>query len=137
VIAPQLLPSYPEPERRRRERPRRRRGATIQRAMWLRIATFASVPFLLVMAYVALLAHVTSLGYAYSNAQNDLQRARAEHMQLQDEVARLESPQRLAALAQRLGMKDPGDELVVRLVPRPTVASRWPLPPLGNVFRMR
>ncbi|TAM90269.1 hypothetical protein EPN42_06135 [bacterium] len=135
MIAARILPA-PEPARRERELTRPRRGAAMRRAMWLRIAVFASLPFLLVMAYVALFAHVTSLGYTYARAQSDLQHARTEHLQLEDQVARLQSPQRLAAIAKRLGMKDPGTELVVRLVPPPTVATRWPLP-LDTIFRMR
>ncbi|TAM62378.1 hypothetical protein EPN52_00350 [bacterium] len=135
MIAARLLPS-PDPRRRERELTRPRRGATMRRAMWLRIAVCAAVPFLAVMAYVGLMAHVTSLGYSYAHAQSELQAARTEHLVLQDEAARLQSPQRLAAIAKRLGMKDPGTELVVRLVPPPAVASRWPLP-LGTIFRMR
>ncbi|HVA38024.1 MAG TPA: hypothetical protein VNJ51_10475 [Candidatus Dormibacteraeota bacterium] len=126
MIAARLLPER-EPERRERPRPRPHRGVAQRRATWLRIVAVASLPFILVMAYVALFAHVTTLGYAYARAQGELAKAQAEHTQLQDETARLESPQRLAAIAKRLGMRDPGTELVVRLGAPPAVASRGPL----------
>lgn len=144
MIAARTLPT-PPPQRREREQPRPGRAVTQRRAARLRIAAVAAGPFLLVMAYVALVAHVTSLGYSYARAQSELQRARNEHTALQDEVARLQSPQRLAVIAKRLGMTDPGDELVVRIGPPPTVARRGPLAneaallseAAGSILRMR
>ncbi|MDE2572750.1 MAG: hypothetical protein KGM44_09550 [bacterium] len=130
MIAARVLPA-PEPQRRERERrhSRAHRSVALRRTTWLRIVASVAVPFVLVMAYVAMLAHVTSLGYSYASERTALQRARAEHVQLEDELARLESPQRLAALGRRLKMTDPGDELVLRLGGPP---KRTHLDPLAS-----
>jgi len=126
VIAAQRAP-LPEPRRvvhvraatiRRVKRSRRRMRAPVLALLTLTLA--ALVPLL---AYVKLTANLTSLNYAL--VRTDLQRiALLEDTQRLDErIARLQSPDRLAALAAKLKMHDPHVYAVVR-VPEPKPQPR-------------
>jgi hypothetical protein len=121
--------AVPEPRRivyvrdatiQRRRRTRRRMRAPVLAVLTLTLA--ALVPLL---AYVTLTANLTSLNYAL--ARTDRERvALLEDTQRQDErIARLQSPDRLAALAGKLKLHDPHVYAVVRVPeakpqPRPT-----------------
>ncbi len=126
MIAAQRVPE-PEPRRvihvraatiRRVRRTRRRMRAPVLALLTLTIA--ALVPLL---AYVKLTANLTSLNYAL--VRTDLQRtALLEDTQRLDErIARLQSPDRLAALAAKLKLHDPHVYAVVR-VPEPKPQPR-------------
>jgi hypothetical protein len=121
--------AVPEPRRivyvrdatiQRQRRTRRRMRAPVLAVLTLTLA--ALVPLL---AYVTLTANLTSLNYAL--ARTDRERvALLEETQRQDErIARLQSPDRLAALAGKLKLHDPHVYAVVRVPeakpqPRPT-----------------
>jgi hypothetical protein len=103
---------------RRVRRTRRRMRAPVLALLTLTIA--ALVPLL---AYVKLTANLTSLNYAL--VRTDLERtALLEDTQRLDErIARLQSPDRLAALAGKLKLHDPHVYAVVR-VPEPKPQPR-------------
>jgi hypothetical protein len=126
VIAAQRAP-LPEPRRvvhvraatiRRVRRTRRRMRAPV--LAMLTLTLMALVPLL---GYVTLTSRLTSLNYAL--VRTDLQRtALLEDTQRLDErIARLQSPDRLAALAAKLKMHDPHVYAVVR-VPEPKPQPR-------------
>jgi hypothetical protein len=128
MIAAQRAPA-PEPRRvihvraatiKRVRRTRRRMRAPVLALLTLTLA--ALIPLL---GYVKLTANLTSLNYAL--VRTDLQRtALLEDTQRLDErIARLQSPDRLAALAGKLKLHDPHVYAVVRVPdpkpqPRPT-----------------
>ena len=140
MIAPQLLPDYepqPEPRRARPERGRaerarhaaRRRTRRTRRRMhrpaiaMILLAFAVLVPLLI---YVTLTANLTSLNFALSRAEHERTALSTETQRLDDKIAGLESPDRLAALAVKLKLHDPHVYAVVRLPdakqpqPRPT-----------------
>jgi cell division protein FtsB len=136
VIAPELLPDYePQPRRARPERPRsarhaaRRRKHRTRRAMHRPAIAMILLAFALLvplLIYVTLTANLTSLNFALSHAEQDRTALSTETQRLDDKIAGLQSPERLAALAARLKLHDPHVYAVVRLPdpkqpqPRPT-----------------
>ncbi len=138
MIAPELLPDYePQPRRARPERPRsdrarhaaRRRKHRTRRAMhrpaiaMILLAFAVLIPLLI---YVTLTANLTSLNFALSRAEHERTALSTETQRLDDKIAGLQSPERLAALAASLKLHDPHVYAVVRLPdpkqpqPRPT-----------------
>jgi cell division protein FtsL len=142
VIAPELLPDYEpqreprprhaRPELRRADRARhaaRRRTRRTRRAMhrpaiaMILLAFAVLVPLLI---YVTLTANLTSLNFALSRAEHERTALSTETQRLDDKIAGLQSPERLAALAASLKLHDPHVYAVVRLPdpkqpqPRPT-----------------
>ena len=119
----------PEPRRvvhvraatiRRVRRTRRRMRAPV--LAMLTLTLMALVPLL---GYVTLTSRLTSLNYAL--VRTDLQRTALleETQRLDERIARLQSPDRLAALAGKLKLHDPHVYAVVRVpepkpLPRPT-----------------
>jgi len=57
------------------------------------------------IAYVSQTAHATSSTYRASTLAADQQVLRTQYQQLQDELARLQSSERIVAAAQQLGMR--------------------------------
>jgi hypothetical protein len=102
----------PEPERqvervrvatRRRFRRAQRRGYVA----FFRISGCVAVLVLPVLLYVMLTANLTSLNYRLAHVQARKTALLAETMRQEDRIAKLESRDRLAAIAARLGMRDP------------------------------
>ena len=126
MIAAQRAP-LPEPRRvvhvraatKQRVRHTRRR----MRAPLLAMLTLTLVALVPLLVYVTLTARLTSLNYAL--VRSDLERtALLEDTQRLDErLARLQSPDRLAALAGQLKLHDPHVYAVVR-VPEPKPQPR-------------
>jgi cell division protein FtsB len=123
VIAPQRI--VQEPPRR----VERSRIATKRRARHARRRSHAPVAAVLavvvavllpLMGYVALCANVTSLSFALARTEHERNTLVDETQRLDDRIARLESPDRLAALAATLHLHDPHVYAVVRL-PAPKV----------------
>ena len=71
----------------------------------------------LVMVYVMLMAHLTSMNYALARAERERNALQAQSMRLDDRLARLRSDDRLAAIAAKLGMRDPQQFALVKLPP--------------------
>jgi cell division protein FtsB len=138
VIAPELLPDYEpqprpaRPERRRPDRARhaaRRRKHRARRAMHRPAIAMILLAFALLvplLIYVTLTANLTSLNFALSRAEHERTALSTETQRLDDKIAGLQSPERLAALAANLKLHDPHVYAVVRLPdpkqpqPRPT-----------------
>jgi hypothetical protein len=84
------------------------------------IATAFTVVLVPVMIYVLLMGNLTALNYSLANVTQQKSALIEETMRLDDRIAQLESRERLAALAARLHMHDPGRYAVVE-VPGPVV----------------
>lgn len=121
-------PRFAEPPRhvervrtatKRRVRRSRRRSHRPVFAV-LTLAVLILVPLL---GYVTLTANLTSLSYARSRAEHDRSTLIEESQQLDDKIAHLRSPERLAQLAAQLKMHDPHVYAVVSL-PAPKVQSK-------------
>ena len=108
------------------------RAATIQRvrrtrrrmrAPVLAMLTLTIVALVPLLGYVTLTSRLTSLNYAL--VRTDLQRTALleETQRLDERIARLQSPDRLAALAGKLKLHDPHVYAVVR-VPEPKPQPR-------------
>jgi cell division protein FtsL len=109
---------------RERIRVRTARQATEQRvsrkqrarySALLQFCAMLAIVLLGVMAYVTLTARLTSLNYAVAKAQHERAALQAETARLDDEVAALKSDDRLARVAAKLHMQDPGQFAMVSL----------------------
>jgi len=118
---------HPEPHARHVEEGRRAARRRVRRAQrrgyvaFFRVVGAAIVLALPLMLCVMLTANVTSLNYKLAHAQARQEALLAATMRQEDRIAKLESRERLAALAARLGMHDPHVYAVVAL--------RAPAPP--------
>jgi hypothetical protein len=111
MIALQAI--QPEPHPRHVERGRtatRRRVRHAQRRSYvalLRVGAGAALLVLPLMFYVMLTANLTSLNYKLARVETQRLALQAETLRQDDRIAKLESRERLAALAVRLKMHDP------------------------------
>ncbi|MGZ3563179.1 MAG: hypothetical protein ACXVAS_15220 [Vulcanimicrobiaceae bacterium] len=96
---------------------RRVRAARARYAGMSRFCVVLAGVLTLVMVYVMLMAHLTSMNYALAKAQRERTALQAESMRLDDRLARLRSEDRLAAIAVKLGMHDPQQFALVKLPP--------------------
>jgi len=119
VIAAQRAVVEPRIERvrtatqRRTRRTRRRLHAPVHA-----VVTLAIVLLVPLLGYVTLTANLTSLNYSLARAERDRTALLGDMQRRDEQIARLESPDRLAAVAAALGMHDPHVYAVVR-VPAP------------------
>jgi hypothetical protein len=93
------------------------------------VVTLAIVVLLPLLAYVTLTSLVTSQTFALARAERERTALVDETQRLDDRIARLQSPERLAALAASLHLHDPHVYAVVR-VPEPKAQPR----PTGLAF---
>ncbi len=84
------------------------------------LAVIALIPLL---GYVTLTARLTSLNYALVRSDRERTVLAEETQRLDERIARLQSPDRLAALAAKLRLHDPHVYAVVR-VPEPKPLPR-------------
>ncbi len=106
--------------KRRARRTRRRLHAPVKAVL-----TLAMVLLLPLLGYAALTANLTSLNYALANAERDRGTLLGDSQRLDEKIARLQSPDRLAAVAGALHMHDPHVYAVVQVTdpkpqPKPT-----------------
>jgi len=127
MIAAQRAEALPEPRRviyvraatqRRVRRTRRRMRAPVLALLTLTFA--ALIPLL---GYVTLTANLTSLNYALARTDRERLTLLEDTQRLDERIARLQSPDRLAALAGKLKLHDPHVYAVVR-VPEPKPQPR-------------
>ena len=107
----------PHATRRRRLHARRARYAGSVRVLGLITLILAAV-----MSYVALTSNVTGLNYAIAHAENERVQLQGDVQRLDDQIAHLESRERLAEVAAKLKMRDPARYEIVALPqtqPRP------------------
>ncbi len=69
----------------------------------------------LMMVYVMLVSNLTSLNYSVAKADHERSVLQAQTTRLDDQISRLRSDDRLAAIAARLGMRDPAQFAIVTL----------------------
>jgi cell division protein FtsL len=104
---------------------RRAHRKRVRYAYLVRVVATVGLVTLVVVTYLALMANVTRMNYELSkNAQTQATLA-ADSARLDDRIARLESRERLVAIAAKLGMHDPQTFAAVVV---PPVAARAPEP---------
>jgi cell division protein FtsL len=123
----------PEPARKPRGNVRVARGAATvrrQRSVSLRyrsivrtLAALAIVTFA-VVAYLSLMANVTRMNFEYTKVARERARLLDETVRLDDQIAHLQSRERLAALASSLGMRASRQFQVATLPSSPRVAEQ-------------
>ena len=77
------------------------------------------------MGYVMLTSSMTSLSYAVGKAHHERDLLAQETTRLDDQIAAARSDERLAAMARKLGMKEPQTFALVRLAPVQAPAHWW------------
>lgn len=77
-----------------------------------------SAVVVLLMGYVMLMANLTSLNYSVARAEKDRVALQDQTARLDDRIAALRSQERLAAIANKLGMRDAQAYAIVQL-PQP------------------
>jgi hypothetical protein len=122
--------------------PRTARAATARRIGRASRARYAAVTRIfagvicvlaLLMGYVLLTSNLTGVSYAVARAQAKREALTEETMRLDDRIASLRSDDRLAAMAARLGMREPQRFAVIRLN-TPRVAQVHPrFPVLSSI----
>jgi hypothetical protein len=135
VIAPQRIAPQPAPELRRLDRARhatkrrtRRTRLRLQRPVFT-VLVLALALLGPLLAYVTLTSNVTSLSFSMVRAERERTALANDAQRLDDKIARLQSPERLAALAGKLRLHDPHVYAVVR-VPEPKAQPK----PTGLAF---
>ena len=97
----------------------RRKKTTQQRYQHLgRFVFCLTAVVVLLMGYVMLMANLTSLNYAVARAEQQRIALQDQTARLDDRIAALRSQERLAAIANRLGMRDAQAYAIVQL-PQP------------------
>jgi hypothetical protein len=135
MIAPQRIAPQPTLEPRRLERVRhatqrrtRRTRRRLQRPVFA-VVTLALAVLVPLLAYVTLTSNVTSLSFAIVRAERERTALANDAQRRDNKIARLQSPERLAALAGKLRLHDPHVYAVVR-VPEPKAQPK----PTGLAF---
>ncbi len=82
-----------------------------------RIAIGVAGALLVLLSYVLLTANITALSYAVERAHEQRTELQMQNARLDDEIATLTSDDRLAAVAQRLGMVEPTQFLRISIAP--------------------
>lgn len=102
---------------------RRTRASRARYSGIVRFSTLLGIGLFCVMAYMMLIANLTGLNYAV--ARGELQRATLESQtaRLDDQLARLQSDDRLSRIAAQLHMRDPQQFAVVTF-PQPEAPDR-------------
>lgn len=131
MIALQAMPPEPQPRQveagRTATRDRLRRAQRRGYLALLRVGAIAALLVVPLMVYVMLTANLTSLNYKLARVQAQKTALLAQTMRQEDTIAKLESRERLAAIAAALDMHDPGTYAVVALPPAQPSAA----PPRG------
>ncbi len=120
--------THPQP---RIDNPRSARAATQTRMVRqarsryspvARVTGALAIVTIMLLGYVMLTSNLTSLTYATAKAHAQRAALLEENSRLEDRIATLESDQRLAAIAAKLGMREPERFTVVRLDRPPNTA---------------
>lgn len=130
VVEPRIQPVRSATLRRTR-RTRRRLHAPVKA-----VVTLALAALLPLLGYVTLTANLTSLNDSLERGERDRAALLVDVQRHDDQIARLESPDNLAAIAASLKMHDPAVYAVVR-VPRPKPVPQPGGPALFAWFNAR
>jgi len=117
-----------QPERRPRTarnaaQTRRKRSVSLRYRSIVRIVGTLGVVTLMVVGYLWLMANVTKMNYEYAKATHERTRLLDQTSRLDDQIAHLESRERLAAIAAKLGMTEPARFGVATLTPLQSLAA--------------
>jgi cell division protein FtsL len=108
--------SRPRPPKHGRFR-RRRRSLLSHYSSTVRVLSIVALVLAPVMVYVMLTSNLTSLNYSLANAESQRTVLQQDVQRLDDQIAHLESRERLAQVAAQLGMRDPARFEIVTLAP--------------------
>jgi cell division protein FtsL len=132
MIQPQYIDAQP-----RIRNPRSARTATKTRIVRnsrarytaiFRVCGVLGVVLVLLLVYVTATSNVTSLTYAVAKAQLQRETLQEDTARLDDRIASLQSEERLATVAAKLGMHEPQQFALVRLgVPRIARNGHFPM----------
>jgi hypothetical protein len=127
-ISAQAPPRIANP-RRARSAAQTRYGKTTRAAYGGLIRTGAVLGLALfaLMGYVMLTSSMTSLSYAVARAHHERDLLQQDTARLDDRLAVMRSDERLAAMAKRLGMREPQTFALVTLAPTQPVATHFPV----------
>jgi cell division protein FtsL len=78
---------------------------------------------IMIVGYLWLMANVTKMNYEYAKATHERTRLLDQTSRLDDQIAHLESRERLAAIASKLGMTEPARFGVATLAPLEPIAE--------------
>jgi cell division protein FtsL len=106
---PKQYPQRPGSARLRRAKTRRGRYVAV-----VQVLGALTVVVALVMSYLVLMANLTSMSYRIARAAQERSALQEQSMRLDDRVAHLESRERLAELAIKMGMQEPRVYAVVQ-----------------------
>jgi cell division protein FtsL len=122
VIQRKPAPEAPAPKARPPKHGRyrrRRRSLFAHYGSSARVLSIVALVLAPVMVYVMLTSNLTSLNYALANAESQRNVLQQDVQRLDDQVAHLESRERLSQVAAQLGMRDPAHFEIVTLAPPP------------------
>ncbi len=110
----------PKPRKPQHGRYRRRRSSVFAHyGSSVRVLSIVALVLAPVMVYVMLTSNLTSLNYALANAEGQRTVLQQDVQRLDDQIAHLESRERLSQVAAQLGMRDPARFEIVTLAPPP------------------
>ncbi|MGH7716603.1 MAG: hypothetical protein ACREML_11475 [Vulcanimicrobiaceae bacterium] len=116
--APEAAPApFQRPRVPKHGRYRRRRSLLRHYGSTARILCIVALVLAPVMVYVMLTSNLTSMNYALATAQAQRTQLQGDVQRLDDQIAHLESRERLAQVAAKLGMHDPTRFEIVTLAP--------------------
>ena len=98
-----------------------------------RVSVALTAVLALLMTYVMLTSNLTGLSYALAKAAAQREALQEETMRLDDHIAAMRSDDRLAALAARLGMREPAALAVVHVAPPRVARVRPHFPMLSSL----
>jgi len=110
------------------------RNARARYTSFVRVCIALGVVLVALMGYVNLTSNVTSLTYSLENAKRDRDALEEQTARLDERLAQLRSEDRLAAVAAKLGMREPQQPqqfAVVTLMP--PLAVKAPSPILASL----
>ena len=112
---------------------RRKRTVSLRYRSIVQIVGSLGVATVLVVAYLGLMANVTRMNYDYAKATRERTQVLEKTSRLEDQIAHLESRERLAIIAAKLGMTEPARFTVVTLMPLPLRGAAQPEQPTRGV----
>ena len=125
MIAPQLFPQEEVPQKvlgrpriaAHATRRRKRRALRLHYGATAKVLIVLALVLAPVMLYVLLTTGLTSMNYQLAAVEAQKAQLTGEVQRLDDRIAYLESRERLAQIAVKLGMKDPTQYSIVSLEP--------------------
>ena len=112
---------------------RRKRTVSLRYRSIVQVVGSLAVATVLIVAYLWLMANVTRMNYEYAKATRERTQVLDNTARLEDEIAHLESRERLAIIAAKLGMTEPARFSVATLAPLPLRGTAQPEQPTSGV----